>query len=173
MMNQFVDILNRIRQAADLSWLTPSQQEAREAILERLKFLDEVNLWGRPGTGKTFLGWILMKERLADYVPGIQEIQRARALRTLVIDNAAWKRSEVRDILYRARQWGYSRVVFLTAEPLEDQVATVELSLTSEDKERVARNLRNIRVIPFTDMPETLWDLVSPIDLRPSRGGLE
>jgi hypothetical protein len=165
-VNQFIDILNRIRQAADLAWLTPSQQKAREAILERLKFLDEVNLWGYPGTGKTFLGWMLQKEGIADYVSEPKAIQLAFKTRTIVVDNAGWKRNEVRDILHRARQFGYNQSILITTEPVQEQMATVELVLTPEDKEWVALNLRRIRVIPYRDAPETLWDVVSPIDLR-------
>lgn len=67
-MNRFVEILNRIRQNANASWLTPSQQTACNLLCERLKFLDEVNLWGRHGVGKTFVGWMLRAQGVAVYI---------------------------------------------------------------------------------------------------------
>lgn len=171
-MNRFIDILNKIRQSADPSWLTPSQQRAKAAILERLKFLDEVNLWGCPGTGKTFLGWILQKEQLADYVATPEHISSAGTVRTVVIDNVGWRRHEVRDILHRARKFGYNKLILITSEPVQEQMATVELILTREDLEWVAANLRRIWVIPNFGTPKTLWELVSPVPMCLGQGGL-
>lgn len=171
-MNRFVDTLNRIRQAADSSWLTPSQQKAKAAILERLKFLDEINLWGSPGTGKTFLGWILRKDRLVEYVATMEQMGPAGIFRTIVIDNACWRRREVREILHSARQSGYDRLILITPEPVQEQMATVELVLTQEDLEWAITNLRRIRVTPYCDTPRTLWELVSPVPMYPSHGGL-
>lgn len=170
-MNWFVDVLNRIRQSAEPAWLTPSQRRAYEALLERLKFLDEVNLWGGPGTGKTFLGWMFYKQRLTDYVSAVEWLGQAGPLRAVVVDNAGWKRREVRDVLHLARQSGYDRVVLITREPVQEQMATVELPLTPEDIEQAIANLRRIRVSPCTDAPKTLWELVSPIPLSPRYGG--
>lgn len=169
-MNRFVDILNRVRQSADSTWLTPSQQGAWNALLERLKFLNEVNLWGRPGTGKTFLGWILHKQRVAEYIPSFEQIRQAGLFRTIIIDNAGWRRREVRDIIHLARLAGYDRVILITQEPVQEQMATVELFLNPEDVEQVIANLYRIRVTPFNDTPRTLWDLVSPIPLNPGKG---
>lgn len=165
-----MDILNRIRQSADYTWLTPSQQRAQNAILERLKFLDEVNLWGRPGTGKTFLGWMLQRQRWADYVPVAEQIGQAGLLRTIVVDNAGWKRREVRDILHLARRYGYNRVILITQEPVQEQMATVELLLNQEDIDKAIANLRRIRVSPYADAPKTLWELISPIPLSTDLG---
>lgn len=74
-MNRFVDILNRIRQNANLQWLTPSQQIVHRLLNERLAFLDEVNLWGAHGVGKTFLGWVL-QDRGAVYAPRLKGLYR-------------------------------------------------------------------------------------------------
>lgn len=170
-MNRFVDTLNRIRQSADSSWLTPSQQRVKAAILERLKFLDEVNLWGRPGTGKTFLGWMLRKERIADYVATAGHVGPAGAVRTIVIDNAGWRRYEVREILHCARRSGYNRLILITPEPVQEQMATVELLLTQEDLKWVVANLHRIRVTPYCETPRTLWELLSPLPMHSSHGG--
>jgi len=168
-MNRFVDILNRIRQNANLSWLTPSQQRAYNLLRERLKFLDEINLWGGRGVGKTFLGWTLWKQEEAVYVPRKEEIgcvQISPLRRFIVVDNVNWRREIVREVLHLCRLQGYDKIILITTEPVQEQMATVELVLTSDDIGRVIDNLRSIGVAPYDDEPRHLWDLVSPLNLK-------
>jgi len=164
-MNRFVDILNRIRQHANPDWLTSSQQIAWNLLSERLNFLDEVNLWGRHGVGKTFVGWMLQAQGLAVYAPRLEEVEEKPLQRTIIIDNAGWRRWEVREALRYCRSQGYEKVVLVTTEPVQDQLSTVELRLTTEDLEKVVANLRSIGVAPYSDAPRSLWDLVSPMEL--------
>lgn len=166
-MNRFVDILNRIRQQANLDWLTPSQRAAYNTLCEQLKFLDEVNLWGGHGVGKTFVGWMLHLQNLAVYAPRAEEVEANLLPRTIVVDNVGWRRREVREVLRYCRGWGYEKVVLVTTEPVQDQISTVVLQLTREDVEKVVANLRSIKVAPYNDAPRTLWDLVSPVELTP------
>jgi len=166
-MNRFVDILNRIREHVNLNWLTPSQTEAYHILCERLKFLDEVNLWGEHGVGKTFIGWFLYKQGLAAYEPCLGELgQVLPTRRTIVVDNLDWRRSAVRDILHQCTVVGYERIVLITAEPVQEQIAGVELRLTMEDIATVVRNLRSVGVPAYSDNPRDLWDLVSPLRLK-------
>lgn len=165
-MNRYVDTLNRIRQKANLQWLTPSQRHAYELVRERLTFLDEANLWGDHGVGKTFLGWMLWKNGLAAYAPRPEDVKPALLLTTVTVDNLGWRRTEVREILRHCRSMGYDKVLLITVEPVQDQVSAVKLSLTEEDMDRVASNLRSIGVIPYTDTPRNLWELASPLDLN-------
>jgi hypothetical protein len=166
MLNRYVDILNRIRQNANLNWLTPSQQGAYQLVRERLKFLDEVNLWGHHGVGKTFLGWMLWKQGLAVYAPRLEDVGPPLLLRTVIIDNLGWRRAEVREILRFCRSMGYDKMLLITTEPVQEQISVVELALTSEDTGRVVANLRSVGVMPYGDTPRNLWDLVSPLDLN-------
>lgn len=164
-MNRYVDILNRIRQSANLHWLTPAQQEAYQLVRERLKFLDEVNLWGEHGVGKTFLGWVLCKDRLAVYAARPEDVKPALLVPTVVVDNLGWRRTEVREVLRYCRSMGYNKVVLITTEPVQEQMSVVKLALTERDVNRVVANLRSIGVIPYRDAPRSLWELVSPVDL--------
>ncbi len=163
-MNRFVDILNRIRQNADESWLTPSQKAAKEQIIKKLKFLDEVNLWGNHGVGKTFLGWIMWKQKIADYAPS-KEYVPPPSISLIVVDNSGWKRKEVLEILHHCRMKGHGKVMFITNEPVQHSVASVDLKLTPEDLEKVLSNLRNIDVLSYADTPKNLWDIVSPVEV--------
>lgn len=166
-MNRFVDILNRIRQYANLNWLTPSQQVAWNLLLERLSFLDEVNLWGRHGVGKTFISWMMEAQGLAVYAPRLEEVKERSLQRTIVVDNVSWRRGEVREVLRYCRSQGYEKIVLITTEPVQDQMSTIELRLTNEDLEKAVANLRSIRVAPYSDAPRSLWDLISPVELTP------
>jgi hypothetical protein len=164
-MNRFVDILNRIRQNADPNWLTPSQQIAYHLLRERLKFLDELNLWGGHGVGKTFLGWVLQAKRLALFAPRSNDVEPASLLRTIVVDNPDWRRSAVRETLHHCRSSGYDKIILITAEPVQEQMATVEVALTDQDIAKVIANLRSVSIPPGTDTPRNLWDVVSPVPL--------
>lgn len=165
-MNRFVDILNRIRQNANIDWLTPSQKVAYTLLCERLKFLDEVNLWGRHGVGKTFIGWLLHKQGLATYAPRLEDVEPVKFLRVIVVDNMDWRRAKVREALYHCHAQGYEKVVLITTEPVQEQMSVVELGLTDDDLAKVVANLRSIAIAPYDEAPRNLWDLVSPLNLR-------
>ena len=165
-MNRFVDILNRIRQHANTDWLTPSQQIAYELLRERLGFLDEVNLWGAHGVGKTFIGWVLHMQQLAIYAPRLEDVEPVGMVRIVVVDNLNWQRSAVRATLHRCRDQGYDKVVLITTEPVQEQIAGVELRLTTDDIQKVAENLRAVGVAPFNDALQSLWNMVSPLPLN-------
>jgi hypothetical protein len=164
-MNRFVDILNRIRQGANLDWLTPSQKVAYDLLRERLNFLDEVNLWGKHGAGKTFVGWMLYHQGLAIYYPSLKHVKYSSLLRTAVVDNMGWRRVEVLEALHQCRGKGFAKIVLITTEPVQHQIATVELQLTADDVEHATANLRSVGVAPYGDSPDNLWDLVSPVEL--------
>ena len=164
-MNRFVDILNRVRQGACVDWLTPSQKAAYDLLQERLGFLDEVNLWGRHGVGKTFIGWILHQQGLAAYCPLLGQVEQDLLSHTVVVDNLNWRRAEVLEALHHCRNKGFDKIVLITTEPVQHQIATVELRLTPKDMEHAANNLRSVGVAPYSDSPRSLWDLVSPVEL--------
>lgn len=164
-MNRFIDILNRIRQNANQTWLTPSQSMVCNLLQQRLKFLDEVNLWGYHGVGKTFLGWILHLQGYAVYSPCLELAQPLTLTHVVVVDNVGWKRSEIREAIHFCRSLGYRKVVLITTECVEEQIVTIELRLTKDDLEKVVKNLRSIGIVPFSDSPNNLWDLVSPLNL--------
>jgi hypothetical protein len=123
-VNRFVDTLNRIRQRVSVDWLTPSQRAAYERLREQLEFLDEVNLWGAHGTGKTFIGWVLDRQGLAAYAARSESVEPASVTRVVVVDNSDWRRRAVRDALHRCREYGYGKVVLISTEPVQEQMAS-------------------------------------------------
>ena len=97
-MSEFVRTIDRIRDNLSEGWLTDSQSE----VWTQLKKLMGppyyvVNIYGAPGTGKTFLGWLLEKEGLAtvaraDGAPW----QSWRGRRLVVLDDHESSRRAVR-----------------------------------------------------------------------------
>ncbi len=164
-MNRYIDILNHIRKAADHSWLTPGQEEAYKQLMERWKFLDEVNLWGEPGSGKTFIGWVLHKQSFANYAPALKEVPRSSSFSKIIVDNCSWYRRDIRETLSYCRSLGYHKVVLITSEPAQDQIASIQVRLFPQDLEKAAQNLQSVCKITSVYISHTLWDLVSPLRL--------
>jgi len=68
-------------------------------------------------------------------------------------------------VLHHCRGQGFDKIVLITTEPVQHQIATVELRLSAEDIEHVAANLRSIGVALYSGLPQSLWDLVCPVEL--------
>ncbi len=165
-MNRYIDALNRIRQNADASWLTPNQKAAYTQLIERWQFLDEINLWGSPGSGKTFIGWVLHKQGYAIYVSDPKRIPSFSVHSAIIVDNCFWSRQTIRKVLQDCRLLRYQKIALITSEPAQDQIACIEVKCSPEDLERAAQNLRSIRLLASAENSHTLWDLVTPIPLR-------
>lgn len=72
---------------------------------------------------------------------------------------------EVREAIHFCRGLGYKKVILITTECVEEQMAIIELKLTKDDLEKAANNLRSIGVKPFSNNSDNLWDLVSPLNM--------
>ena len=96
-MGKLDSINARIRDRADISWLTPSQKVVWNSIIEfdgpphRV-----INIYGGEGTGKTFLGWIMERENYATYM-NWSETPKPQFPR-LVVDEAKYDRTSTREI---------------------------------------------------------------------------
>lgn len=120
--------------------LTPSQTSARNAILNAIQTWEkQINLWGNPGVGKTFLVHSL--HHCADLLyfpnPSCYDAQVSRDS-VVAIDNAPHTRQEARRLYDRIR-WGQKdytgprNVILITREPIDDAVRRIELTLTDTD----------------------------------------
>jgi hypothetical protein len=164
-MSQFISTLNLLRNHADETWLTPSQTEVYHRLRDRLEAASYINLWGVPGTGKTFLAWVAVRSGWADYMPNSSYVKLASKSSVLIVDNVSWQRQKVRAILNDCDLAGYHKIVLLSAEPINDQMPILNLSLQPGDFEKVITNLKAIRIMPRSTVPRSLWDLVIPISL--------
>ena len=129
--------------------LTSSQVSARNAVLKAVKMSEQyINLWGKPGAGKTFLAHSLY------YCAGLVyffhptrydgEISRDSVV---VIDNAPHTWQEARR-LYDKIRWGKkdytgpANVVLITREPIDEAVHHIELKLTDTDIAHIENLMR-------------------------------
>jgi hypothetical protein len=131
----------RIRDRISPDWLTPSQQ----AIWEQLKRFDGpphrvINIYGGNGVGKTFMGWLLERERLATY--GIWHQRPQPVHPRLILDNALTSHSEVRNIRPLVDQLDIQQIILLSRHRADEPaMPAFELRITQEDLKHFYINL--------------------------------
>lgn len=120
--------------------LTPSQAVARDAILNAIKMWEKsINLWGHPGTGKTFLAhWLHHHADLVYFSDPTRYDAQVSGDSVVAIDNAPHYRQEARRLDHEIR-WGEKdfrgprHVILITRRPVEDEVRSIGLTLTDSD----------------------------------------
>ena len=129
--------------------LTPSQISARHAILNAVQMWEkQINLWGNPGVGKTFLVHSL--HHCAELVyfsdPSRYDAQVSHDS-VVAIDNAPSIRQKARR-LYDKIRWGDkdytgpANVILITRQPIDDAVRRIELTLTDADSAHIEHLIR-------------------------------
>ena len=184
-MNRWVDSLNRLRATADATTLSSSQWHAGEAVVALLRAHNTVNLYGLPGTGKTYLGWALARMTGARLVPSpgrLAGLDRygpvasrlgpglpghwpdARLDGVVIVDQCPDSRTKVRSFVSDVTDAGFRRAVVVTQAPISDHFPHVELRLTPDDLPRVLAGLAGAGwPVQAPARPVTsLWDLVWP-----------
>ena len=142
-MSVWLHLLNEIKRRPLEQLLTPTQRSARDQILDSIRFPQWVNLYGKPGGGKTFIAWTIVKAIGAIYLPlpsllkATSEVHEA-----LLIDNASPEEVDVRRILSNAEMLGAASVIVITRYPVTMPMKRVELSLPNQsDLEVVFKSL--------------------------------
>ena len=137
----------RIRDRANISWLTPSQN----AIWNSIKEFDGpphriINIYGGEGTGKTFLGWIMERENYATYMTW-RETPKPQFPR-LVIDEARHDRTSTREIRPMTDTLSLKQIILLSRIRIDEpSVPAFELRVLDEDIESLKANLfRHLRI---------------------------
>lgn len=131
----------RIRDRISIEWLTPSQQE----IWNELMRFDGpphrvVNIYGGPGVGKSFLGWLLERERLATY--GVWHDPPRPVHPRLILDNARSDHESVRDIRPLVDKLKIQQIILLSRRRAEESAMPVfELRASPDDLEVFRANL--------------------------------
>lgn len=124
--------------------LTPSQISAWDAVLNAVQMWEkQINLWGNPGVGKTFLMHSLHHYAELVYFSDLSLYDAQVSQDSVVaIDNAPSIRQEARRIYDKIR-WGDkdytgpTNVILITREPIDDAVRRVELTLTYADRTHI------------------------------------
>ena len=120
--------------------LTPSQESARDAILEVIRRREgNINLWGNPGVGKTFLAhYLYHRADLVYFSSPICYDRQASSNPVVAIDNAPHAPQETRhlydDIRWTGKDYSaVANVILITRQPIEDAVYRIALMLTDAD----------------------------------------
>lgn len=139
---------DRIRDRLSVEWLTVSQQGVWEAI-HRFDGPPHrvINIYGPEGSGKTFMGWLMEREKYASYALWAQK--PIPGLPRLVLDDAPATRAAEREIrpLVDTIQ-GLQQIIVLTRTRVDEiAVPCFELRVTDNDWEHFRSNLfRHLRL---------------------------
>ena len=142
------DSLNaRIRDRLSTDWLTPSQAEVWDA-LHRFDGPPHrvVCVYGVEGTGKTFLAWLLERERHSTY--GLWSDRPRAVLPRLTLDNAPSDRLAAREIRPLVDQLGLQQILLFSRLKVDEPfMPAFELRVTPDDLECLRGNLfRHLRI---------------------------
>lgn len=147
-MSTLIRRLNGIKAACTIDWLTPSQAQTWRELQAHLTLGEVINLHGPIGSGKTFLAWLLIKQRNAVYVTstGISSLPIAKTIDTddvtlPIVDDYPSTREAHRSLLKQLAYNGYVQAVVLTHSPIHDDCYRVQLALTKTDLDHVRQRL--------------------------------
>ncbi|MYB94332.1 hypothetical protein F4054_17540 [Candidatus Poribacteria bacterium] len=120
--------------------LMPSQVSVQDALLRAIQTWEPyINLYGSPGTGKTFVAHVLHHRTALVYFSDPTHYDASVSRESaVVIDNAPPARQEARRLYDRIR-WGQKdytgprNVILITRQPIDDAVRRIELTLTDTD----------------------------------------
>ncbi len=84
-MSRLLSLLNRLKAEARYELLTGSQLAALHDLEKAWMFPERVNLWGSSGTGKTFLGWVMVTRTS----PSIHHVSPDAFIQSDWVDNDA------------------------------------------------------------------------------------
>jgi hypothetical protein len=132
---------DRIRDHLSPEWLTPSQQ----AVWAELRRFDGpphrvVNVFGPPGSGKSFLGWLMRREGYATY--GYWANPPRPIHPRLALDNAATDHAAARDARPLVDQYQVRQVILLSRRRVDEPaMPAFELRVTADDLDCLRGNL--------------------------------
>jgi hypothetical protein len=132
-MTKYSDFLNQLKQQCDKSWLTPSQMGIFKKITTGLKNHRIINIYSIGGCGKTFLGWVLEKEKFGKYFINFEAINGDN-LGIIIVDNFPPGRENHRKFRSEMGKFGISKAIVITQYAIPDDIPSIQLQFNEEDR---------------------------------------
>ena len=134
-MSLYIDWINQIKLKQDYEWLTKNQRKAFDDIVQRWPTEVFVCLYGTTGSGKSFIGRLLVKNHGYSYTDELKTVASGSQL--VVVDGEDYNRI-MRPI---AQVLGLKRVVLLMKRPPRDPMPKIEVALDEHDVKQFRHNL--------------------------------
>jgi hypothetical protein len=156
-VSKLLFLTNRLKAEASERMLTPSQRLALAELEKRWQFPDRLNLCGPPGSGKTFLGWVMARhlQQTSFYAsPRVFEQAQPPYPTDIVIDNAPSEEKEVRRLLSKLQLYQVHRTLLITSSPIRLGWPVIELFLpTAADIAVIHENCSRLQFHPSPSSP--------------------
>lgn len=163
-MSLYLSNLDRLKNTCSIDWLTVSQERSYGQLKNWLlrPGLAFIYLYGSYGVGKTFLGWLLDKERIVKYFADLSSCKSNTPLYMPVfVDNIGADHIEFRRAMRSLEVLGIKKAVFVGVHPIEEDTPSIQLTVNNNDIKQVRERLidRGFSVSPKHDSVKNLWDL--------------
>jgi hypothetical protein len=128
-MSCLLTLLNRLKAQANPAMLTDTQAAAFEAIIGLWRFPQRVNLYGPPGSGRTFLAWVIGRSQDVPFYASPTHLAGVeRPMSCLIVDNAPSTERAIRDLLARLQLCEAHKALLVTDRRANLGLAPVALS---------------------------------------------
>lgn len=133
-MSVLLHLLNRLKAQASWNMLTPSQRAAFSEFEKYWQFPERINLCGPPGSGKTFLGWVIGRQYgTSSYAsPGALERDQSQFLAQVIIDNAPSEDKKLRRLLAELQLRQVRNLLLITQSPIHLGLPVIALPNPTE-----------------------------------------
>lgn len=160
-ISPYEEIIDSVKANLNEMWLTDSQLDVWSKIN---KFLEPpfyvINIFGETGSGKTFIGWLLEKQKQARYV-NTEDIswENLKDSNLIIVDGYDPSRRSVRSLRGLLLQWNIEQAIILTQRKAQDDIPCIHLNVTRKDIQIVKATLyRELdQVVPDVKL-YNLWD---------------
>ena len=165
-MSTWLRLVNEMKRRAPQEHFTQTQRAAYDRMVDRLQFPHQrINLYGAPGTGKTYLAWGLVRALDAAHVPVMSRLRErdGQPLPILILDNAPTYEDEIRSLLADAELMDAGSVVFITHRPTALRMQYIHLTRpTPDDIRQIGRTFGRLGFYEGSQPPESpdLWQLL-------------
>lgn len=166
-MSRLLQLINRLKAEAAETMLTPSQRLVLTELEKRWQFPDRLNLCGPPGSGKTFLGWVMARQSQASFYASPRAFEQAQPPYPagIIIDNAPSEEKEVRRLLSKLQLHQVRRTLFITSSPIRLGWPIMELPLpTAEDIAVICENCSRLQFHPSVSLSKEPHSISSTLN---------